>query len=92
MGEQAAARTKKKCSAVGGRKGRDMESRRTLKTAYTIILQSMNFRLKSGSLCTRRIGSRRSKKLRQDIDRGVIIKVTKDQDSRERPADIRERP
>ena len=35
----------KKCSAVGGRKGRDMESRRTLKTAYTIILQSMNFRL-----------------------------------------------
>ena len=65
MGEQAAARTKKKCSAVGGRKGRDRESRRTLKTAYTIILQSMNFRLKSGSLCTRRIGSRRSKKLRR---------------------------
>ena len=92
MGEQVAARTKKKCSAVGGRKGRDRESRRTLKTAYTIILQSMNFRLKSGSLCTRRIGSRRSKKLRQDIDRGVIIKVTKDLGSRERPADIRERP
>ena len=36
-------------------------------------------KLKSGSLCTRRIGSRRSKKLRQDIDRGVIIKVTRDQ-------------
>ena len=46
MGEQVAARTKKKCSAVEGRKGRDVKSRRTLKTAYTIILQSMNFRLK----------------------------------------------
>ena len=92
MGEQVAARTKKEVFSRRRTEGRDMESRRTLKTAYTIILQSMNFRLKSGSLCTRRIGSRRSKKLRQDIDRGVIIKVTKDQDSRERPADIRERP
>ena len=92
MGEQVAARTKKEVFSRRRTEGRDMESRRTLKTAYTIILQSMNFRLKSGSLCTRRIGSRRSKKLRQDIDRGVIIKVTKDQGSRERPADIRERP
>ena len=91
MGEQVAARTKKVFSRRRT-EGRDVRSRRTLKTAYTIILQSMNFKLKSGSLCTRRIGSRRSKKLRQDIDRGVIIKVTKDQDSRERPADIRERP
>ena len=60
MGEQVAARIKKKSSVAERIRGV-----RTLKTAYTIILQSMNFKLKSGSLCTRRIGSRRSKKLRR---------------------------
>ena len=56
---------KKKCSTVEGRKGRDTQVPTHLENRIYDNLAEHERKPKGGNLCTRRIGSRRSKKLRR---------------------------